>query len=297
MTQTLPIVLLGSRLYLDTAAFVLMACIAALFVAIALSPGASQRRSGGAWLAYGCALIGALLQCVAAEFLLYLAAGAILGYGLLALALTGPRPLAPIRAATVAMLLLAGDLALLELAMLIGKSDTSLAFTEAGVALAQLRDDAFAQFCLILGFGSRVALLILFLSRSPLPSATLPQLCAGAALALASSAGAVRLSCAGGFGVQCAEPLVDVLWWVPVLAATALFLPRLSPWLLLAMQRLGDCIARRRDRLQERLLGMLRGGAGLRLRALHVEAGLVQWPVAMAAAVVVAAVLAMFLLH
>jgi hypothetical protein len=292
VTLTLDSILLGSTLVFDGASLAASTIAALLLVALALTQSVSLRRSIAARITFALAGIAMLLQCLAGEMLLFLAAGAVLGYALLALGLTGPRRLTRQHAIAAAALLVAGDLALLELAMLLAKSGAARTFADAGGTLAAVRGDPLAEFCLVLGIGSRLGLPALCLRAGQESRARLALLPGWLLLAAGAVAGAVRLSCAGDFAVSCAAPLGSVLWWVPVLALIAWLLPRWIPALLTAAGRLGSATESVRDATLHRLQAAGKAATDSRGTVLQAESLLTRWPVALGAAMLVAVAVA-----
>ena len=281
-------VLLGSVLVIDAAALMLCAGIALLTLALLRSRRAALQVSAAARLAFALVVGAALLQCLSGEMLLFLSAGAVLGYALLALGLAEPRCLTPNHAIAAEALLVAGDLALLELAMLLGKSGAPLTFAGAGSALAKLRGDALAAFCLVLGFGSRVGLFALCLPAGRASRAQLALLPGWLLLAVCATAGAVRLSCAGDFAASCAAPLGTVLWWVPALALIAWLLPLWTPGLIRLLADLGRMLERLRNSTLHNLNTVIAAGKSASGSALRAESLLTRWPLALAAGILVA---------
>lgn len=296
MNLSLPIVLLGSGLVLDLAAATLMAIAAVLFALLGVSCRRALAVSLAARIAFVVAVAGAATQLLAAELLLFLTGGAMLGYAVLALALTGLRPLKDSHALSVAMLLVAGDLALLELVMLLAKAAPDLGYAQAGPSLGDLLKEPLGAFCLVLGFGSRVSLVALCVPASTRVGADFALLPGWLLLGLCASAGALRLTCAGAFGFVCAAPLQPVLWWIVPLALVAWQLPRLAPRAIALARRAGTWSARRRDESAGMLAAIERATIGLPQALARIEARLTTWPVAMGGSVVLALVIAAVLM-
>lgn len=296
MTVTLDSVLLGSVLVIDTATLVLSAIV--VLLALALLGSRSDALSHGAAARIALTLVAgaAVLQCLSGDMLLFLAAGAVLGYALLALGLTAPRCLTPNHAIAAAVLLVAGDLALLELAMLLGKSAAPLTFDNARGALTALRGDTLTEFCLILGFGSRLGLPALCLPARRAARGQLALLPGWLMLAVCAVAGALRLSCGGDIAARCAAPLTNVLWWVPLLALTAWLLPLWTPGVLRALQGFGGTIGELRDRSLQQASRLLAGARTAPAVALRAESLLTRWPVALGAGIVAGVAIAAMLM-
>jgi hypothetical protein len=155
-----------------------------------------------------------------------------------------------------------------------------------------VRGDPLAEFCLVLGIGSRLGLPALCLPAGQGSRARLALLPGWLLLAAGAVAGAVRLSCAGDFAVSCAAPLGSVLWWVPVLALIAWLLPRWIPALLTAAGRLGSATEAVRDATLHRLQAAGKAATDSRGTVLQAESLLTRWPVALGAAMLVAVAVA-----
>lgn len=288
-----PDLLLGSSFIVDTLSRWLLLLSLALFVALGALNLAALQRSRLACSALVVAWLGALCQCLAADLVIFLAGGALLGYGLLALALAMPGALPAARASAMAVLLVAGDLALLELVMLLVKYAQAADYRAAGAALAALRGTPLAVLCVAVGFGSRLALVLPALPSAAAPLAAVrllsgwivPGLCAGAAL--------LRLNCADGADPACASRTAGVLWWVLPVALLAWLLPRALPRCIRLIEALGATLAAWRDRCRAGFSGgMSRAAAALPV-AIGIERRLAGWRVAMGLAVLLAAVLAL----
>lgn len=275
-------VLLGTALHVDGAALVSAGAVLALWLTLAMACLPTLRASPAARIAFGLVLPGGLLQVLAGELLLFLTGGAVIGYAMLALSLAGPRALTAFHALAAMLLILAGDLALLELVMLLAKNAPDLSYRGAGAVLAKTLQDGLALFCLVVGFGSRLALAALCVPEGRSSAANIATLPGWLLLGLCSTVGAVRLFCAGGFGAACAAPGTVVLWWVPVLAVIAWQLPRAVPVLVRRVRAAGRNTARLRDTLFNSQVTALRSATRYATRStLLTEKRLTRWPVAM----------------
>ena len=275
-------VLLGTALVVDGAAMVSALAVLALWLTLAIACLPTLRASPAARIALGFVLLGGLLQVLAGELLLFLTGGAVIGYAMLALSLAGPRALSAFHALAAMLLVLAGDLALLELVMLLAKYAQDLSYSGAGAVLEKTLKDGLALFCLVLGFGSRLALVALCVPEGRSSAANIATLPGWLLLGLCSTVGAVRLFCAGGFGISCAAPGTIVLWWVPVLAVIAWQLPRAVPVLVRLVRAGGRNTARLRDTLFDHQVSAMRSATRYASRsALLTEKSLTRWPVAM----------------
>jgi hypothetical protein len=232
--------------------------------------------------------IGAITQVFAGELLLFLTGSAVLGYAMLALALAGPRALTRLHALAAAILLIASDLALLEMVMLLDKYAENLTYAGAGAAFGKVSGDLLGRFCLVVGFGSRVALVALCIPEGRSSSANIATLPGWVLLGVCATAGAIRLACEGSLSLQCAGSFIDVLWWVPVLAVLAWQLPRTVPQLLKAVNSVGGLSSRIRSAMLQ-LIAPLRPLServpGIMLR---MESTGSAWAVAMGAMVILA---------
>jgi hypothetical protein len=148
-----------------------------------------------------------------------------------------------------------------------------------------------AQFCLVLGFGSRVALPALCVPEGRSSAANIATLPGWVLLGVCAIAGALRLSCTGGFGPACLEPLAGVLWSVPLLAVVAWQLPRATPLLLRTAGAVGAIAERLRDGALERVGVVARPLVRLPGALRRGEALLSTWPIALGTAVLLAALL------
>lgn len=296
MNALADIVLLGTSLRIDAAAAVIILVVLSLCIVLGVACRPSLQKSRAARIAFAFVLIGALVQVLAGELLLFLTGGAIVGYAMLALGLSGPRALTRFHALAAAVLIVAGDLALLELVMLLAKSSPDLTYEGTGAVLSKVMADPLARFCLVLGFGSRLGLVALCIPEGRSSAANVATLPGWLLLGVSSTVGAVRLSCGGGFGTSCAAPLVGVLWWVPVLAVVAWQLPRAIPAFLRLVGAAGAFTATLRDMIQEA------SGNVLHAIARHIPAALLAmerrlslWPVAMGVLLLLLAVFALLL--
>jgi len=291
------IVLLGSTLSLDAAAPGIIAVALAVSLVLALACRHSLRTSLAARIAFGFVLAGALTQVLAGELLLFLTGGAIVGYAMLALSLAGPRALTRFHALAAALLIVTGDLALLELVMILAKSSADLSYFGAGAVLGKALEGSLARFCLVLGFGSRLALVALCVPEGRSSAANIATLPGWVLLGACSTVGAIRLFCAGDFAASCAAPGVFVLWWVPVLALLAWQLPRAVPRWLRLLDAAGAATGRLRDTLYALpASGVRTAGRHLATSAMRSERRLTQWPVAMGLFLLLVIVCALLLL-
>jgi hypothetical protein len=296
MNVSADIVLLGARAGVDAMTWWFLAVVAALLLTLAVTCGPTLRDSRGARIAFAFVVVGALVQCIARDMLTFLSGGAILGYAMLAFAMTGARVLTSLHALAAALLLVVGDLALLELVMLLHKSAMALSFADAGGVLAKVAEEPLAQFCLVLGFGSRVALVALCVPEGRSSAANIATLPGWVLLGVCAAAGALRLSCGGLPAFACAKPLAAALWSVPLLALVAWQLPRAAP-LLLRMRSVAGALG---EGLRTAAVRLLRGA----LRPLQCapaalrrgEAWVSTWPVAMGVVVMLPGSCAVFLL-
>lgn len=277
------IVLLGTTLQIDTPTLGISAAVLVLCFALAVACLKSLRASMAARIALAFVLVGALTQVLAGELLLFLTGGAVVGYAMLALSLAGPRALTRFHALAAALLIVTGDLALLELVMLLAKTSADVSFSGAGEVLAKTLEDDLARFCLILGFGSRLALPALCIPEGRSSAANIATLPGWLLLGFCSTAGAVRLFCSGDFGARCAAPGLFMLWWVPLLAVLAWQLPRAVPVCLRLARGAGTGATRLRDALQARPSSAFDAASRRLARSATLsEKRLTQWPVAMA---------------
>ena len=296
MIFPLDVVLLGSSLRFDGTAIPVLLLVLMLQGALAWATRSSLSVSGGARLAYGLVLLGVLAQVLAGELLLYLAGSAVAGYALLALGLSAPGKLSSAHGLTAAILLVIGDLALLELVMLIAKTTPDLAFAAAAPGFEKLTGDPLAAICLVLGFGSRLALLALCLPAGWRTASNAALLPGWVLLAVSAVSGALRLACTGAPGTQCTEALVDAAWWVPALALVAWQLPRAVPRLQAAMQRVGARAAVFGQTLSTMGSRIPGGARRTLLRVARIETALTAWSAATTAATLVAVALVVTLL-
>lgn len=291
-------VLLGTSLVVDGAALISALAVLALWLTLALACLPTLRASLAARIALGFVLLGALLQVFAGELLLFLTGGAVVGYAMLALSLAGPRALTPFHALAAMLLVLAGDLALLELVMILDKYAQDLSYSGAGAVLEKTLKDGLALFCLVLGFGSRLALVALCVHEGRSSAANIATLPGWLLIGMSSTVAAVRLFCAGGFSASCAAPGTIVLWWVPVLAVIAWQLPRAVPLLLRGVRAVGRGAARLRDTVFDYQVSAVRSARRHATRsALLTEKSLTRWPVAMGLFLLLLLTCAMLLLQ
>jgi hypothetical protein len=275
-------VLLGTALQVDGAGLVSVVAVFALWLTLALACLPTLRASLAARSALGFVLLGALLQVLAGELLLFLTGGAVAGYAMLALSLAGPRALTVFHALAATLLVLVGDLALLELVMLLAKYAPDLSYGSAGTVLEKTLQDGLALFCLVLGFGSRLALPALCIPEGRSSAANVATLPGWLLLGMCSTLGAVRLFCVGSVGASCAAPGTIVLWWVPVLAAIAWQLPRAVPGLVRLVRATGQNSARLRDTLFTCQVSAIRSATRYATRSIILtEKSLTRWPVAL----------------
>lgn len=289
------VILLGVVFRSDAATAWLLGAIAVLLSVLAAACLPSLRVSRAARIALALVAVGAVTQVIAGELLLFLTGSAVMGYAMLALGLAGPRALTRLHALAAAILLIASDLALLELVMLLDKYADGLSYADAGAAMEKVRGDALARFCLVVGFGSRVALVAMCIPEGRSSAANIATLPGWVLIGFCAAIGAVRLDCPDGLTLRCAEPLLDVLWWVPLLAVLAWQLPRAAPRLIRAVQAAGNLSSA----LRCAVLRVLSGLQPLRERApetlLRMESRGGSWAVAMAAMVLLLLSLVLFL--
>jgi len=289
-TVGLDAVLLGSQLALDAPSIALALGGAVLFVALGYVNRGHLAASEGSVACFLLAWAGALAQSLAGDLLLYLTGAATAGLAMLALTVSLWDSFSPWRASGVAAALLAGDLALLELATLLVEGGSGSHYRVAAATLAGLRGDWLVEFCVVLGLGLRVALPLALLRWSDDRVAALQVLPGWLAVAACSVLASWRLAPAG------LETTTGALTsWTAVAAWALLLLPVL--FLLPAALRLAaTCGARVGE-----WAALLRNAAVLRIdRAGHadshrflsgLEARLTGWPLAMSLLVVFAVVL------
>lgn len=151
-------VLMGSRWLLDGLARALTLVTAVLFLVLGLANRGPLTASPGVAVCFLLAWTGVLTLCLTGDLLLYLAGAAIAGLAMLGLTLRLGHLASPTRAAAVAAALLAGDLALLELATLLVEAGPGSHYGDAAATLAAMRGGWLTEFCLTLGVGLRLTL-------------------------------------------------------------------------------------------------------------------------------------------
>jgi len=285
----LDIVLMGSRWLLDGPGRALALAAASLFLVLGLVNRWALAASPGVTVCFLLAWTGVLTLCLTGDLLLYLAGAAVAGLAMLGLTVSLGQLTAPRRAAAVAAALLAGDLALLELATLLVEAGPGSQYGDAAATLAAMRGDWLVECCLKLGVGLRLALPFAVLYWGADRSAALRALPGWLAIAAGSGFMGWRLVAAA-----VAEPLarwVMGLAWALALLPLVLALPAVFRAAAAVGARLGPWAAVPRDRAAQWLEGI--GAAGSRRALRQAEARLTSWPLAMSLLVLVAAVLLM----
>jgi len=281
-------VMLGSGLLLDVQARWLAATCAVLFTILGLLHRRRLVESPGSSALFLLAWMGVLASCLSNELLLFLAGTAVAGYALLGFALTGWQPGRSSRVAALATALIAGDLALLELATLLVEVRSGSFFANAADTLRGMRGQLLVELCLTLGIAVRLAvpLAILAWGRDEGPG-LLRTLPGWLSIALFSLLGGWRLASGTG-GVSVAAWIADLLWTIPVLLVL-LILPRLLGYGAAAMARVGEITTGLRDFA----IGALPRLNLPRLRALllDAESRLTSWSLATSLLVIFAAAL------
>lgn len=287
--------LLGSELRLDAAAIASLAAVVLLSALLWRSSHRSLYTATGARIAFGLALFGALVQMLAGELLLFMAGGTVLGFAMLALGLSKPGALAPANAKSIALLLVASDLALLELVMLLAKTAPDVTYSQAETAFAKTSGDALLQFCFVLGFGSRLALPVLCVSAYGRSAASVALLPGWLIVGVCSAVGAGRLACANSVGSCRDAPLLSLLWGIPLLVLLAWQLPRLIPAVQDRFDQLGCRATQAHNNAMRALQRLATAGAAAPRLIAEAEARLTDWPVAMGVLVSTICALALFI--
>lgn len=282
-------VMLGSGLLLDTPSRWLVAICALLFTILGLSHRRRLVESAGASASFLLAWLGTLACCLTGELLLFLAGTAAAGYALLAFALNSWQPNSGSRVAALAAMLLAGDLAMLELATLLVEVRTGSFFGVAAETLAGMRGQGLVELCLALGIAAPLAIpaAILVWKRDEDPGlvATLPG---WLAIAFCSMLAGWRLTTGAGDEASISPWLSEVTWTLPTLLLL-LVLPRLLSSGDYAIDRLGRVTADLRDAA----VGALPKPEVSRLRSSlrGAESRMTSWLLAMSILVMLAAIL------
>lgn len=283
-------VLVGSRALLDEPSRWATAVAAVLFLALGLANRRWLAGSPGAAACFLLAWAGVQAQCLAGEQLLYLAGASTAGYAMLALTRAARPEMASWQVAAIAALLLAGDLALLELATLVAEAGPGLSYTEAAATLAGLRGRPLAELCLALGFAGRIAIVgaIVVWSRQP-HGAALRLLPGWLAIGLCSMLGRARIA---------DRPPDHDAWLAPWSAELVGALPLLLLALALpgalrrgaaVLEEVGRVAAYIRDRMAGALLPAGRLRSSVRLALDTVEDRLGRWAMATSLLVLFAA--------
>lgn len=281
-----PGVMLGSGLVFDNASRLSAALCALLFLALGLIHRRRIVESPETAACFLSAWTGVIVQCLTGEMLLFLAAAATSGYSMLGFTLAASRPDRPLRIAAIATVMLAGDLALLELATLLVEVRTGSFYPVAAETLSGMRGQPLVELCIALGLAARLTLPFVVILWARTSKATLVKTLPGwLALAACSVLASWRLA-PGSPGDGLTAPWITELAWALPLLPVVLALPYALARMLDGMDGIGRLAAG----LRNIATGLLPRPELKDLPSVFrgIEARLISWPTAMSALVLLA---------